>query len=111
MIARGQVYSRAGTAELLLVVSSDAINRLPLVVTVVPGVAGHLLPHDYPTNVRIPATESGVDDDVVFLCFRPHAIDPADLVDPATHRPSLVATISTPHMQEVEAALRRVLDL
>src|SRR6266516_3298898 len=68
-IQRGQIYfvnlnpvqgrERAGTRP-VLVLSIDAINRLPLVVTVVVGTKGANLTRDYPTNVRVPCTESGL---------------------------------------------------
>jgi mRNA interferase MazF len=41
----------------VLVLSIDAINRVPLVVTVVPGTDGAHIPRDYPTNIRISAAD------------------------------------------------------
>jgi len=62
-IARGEIYflnlspvlgrEQAGTRP-VLVLSIDAINQLPLVVTVV-GTKGANVTRDYPTNVRVPA--------------------------------------------------------
>ena len=43
----------------VLVLSADAINRLPLVVTVVVGTKGENVTRDYPTNVRVSATAGG----------------------------------------------------
>lgn len=43
----------------VLVLSVNAINQLPLVVTVVIGTKGENVARDYPTNVRIPPAESG----------------------------------------------------
>jgi mRNA interferase MazF len=39
----------------VLVISTDAINCLPLVVTVVVGTKGENVTRDYPTNVRVSA--------------------------------------------------------
>jgi mRNA interferase MazF len=60
-IARGESYmvnlnpvqgrEQAGTRP-VLVVSADAINQLPLVVSVMVGTKGANIARDYPTNVR-----------------------------------------------------------
>ena len=44
----------------VLVLSTDAINRLPLVVTVVVGTKGENVTRDYPTNVRVSTAERGL---------------------------------------------------
>ena len=44
----------------VLVLSIDAINSLPLVVTVVVGTKGENVTRDYPTNVRLSPAESGL---------------------------------------------------
>ena len=44
----------------VLVLSIEAINRLPLVVTVVVGTKGENVTRDYPTNVRLSPAESGL---------------------------------------------------
>ena len=44
----------------VLVLSIDAINDLPLVVTVVVGTKGENVTRDYPTNVRLSPAESGL---------------------------------------------------
>ena len=77
MISRGQIYfvdlnptrgrEQAGRRP-VLVVSSDAINRQPLVVSVVVGTDAANVPRHYPTNVRVTARESGLPRDTVFLC-------------------------------------------
>ena len=54
----------------VLVLSIDAINRLPLVVTVVVGTKGENISRDYPTNVRVSSKESGLPLETVFLCFQ-----------------------------------------
>ena len=78
MIRRGQVHfasldpvrsrEQAGSRP-VLVVSSDAINRQPLVVTVVVCTDSANISRDYPVNVRVTAAESGLPRDTVFLCF------------------------------------------
>lgn len=59
----------------VLVVSIDAINRLPLVATVVVGTKGENLPHDYPTNVRLTPADTGLPLETVFLCFQLRSLD------------------------------------
>src|SRR5437588_2697549 len=68
-IQRGEIYfvnlnpvegrEQAGSRP-VLVLSRDAINRLPLVVTVVVGTKGQNIARDYPTNVRVSSAESGL---------------------------------------------------
>src|SRR5881296_3484695 len=59
----------------VLVLSIDAINRLPLVVTVVIGTKGDNVARDYPTNVRVSAADSGLSVETVFLCFQIRSLD------------------------------------
>ena len=114
MIRRGHIHfasldpvrgrEQAGRRP-VLVVSSDAINRLPLVVTVVVGTDAANIARDYPVNVRVMAAESGLPRDTGFLCFQVRALDPSRLVTPE-------AGALPPHrMAEVDTALRRTLDL
>jgi mRNA interferase MazF len=113
MISRGQVYfvdltptrgrEQAGRRP-ALVVSSDAINRQPLVVTVVVGTNADNISRDYPTNVRVPASESGLPKDTVFLCFQIRSLDPARFHQPAGRLPPA-------RMHEVDRALRLSLEL
>lgn len=120
MISRGQIYcvnldavrgrEQQGVRP-VLVVSADAINRQPLVVTVVAGTDAAHLPRDYPTNVRVPARESGLPKDTVFLCFQLRALDPTRFRDPRTGRLAPVGQLSAARMVEVDAALRAVLSL
>jgi mRNA interferase MazF len=120
MISRGQIYfvnlspthgrEQAGRRP-VLVVSSDAINRQPLVVAVVVGTDAKNVPRDYPTNVRVTAKETGLPVDTVFLCFQIRSLDPARFFDSKTHRPNLVGTLPPAPMAEVERALRLVLNL
>ena len=120
MISRGEIYfinlspthgrEQAGRRP-VLVVSADAINRQPLVVTVVVGTDARNVARDYPTNVRVTAKETGLPIDTVFLCFQIRSLDPARFFDPKAHRPNLAGTIRPARMAEVEGALRLVLNL
>ena len=53
----------------VLVISIDAINSLPLVVTVVVGTKGENVTRDYPTNVRLSPAESGLQWKPFFCVF------------------------------------------
>lgn len=120
MISRGQIYfvsldptkgrEQAGRRP-VLVVSADAINRQPLVVSVVVGTDARNVPRDYPTNVRVTAKEAGLPMDTVFLCFQIRSLDPARFYDPKTRRPSLAGNFPSARMAEVERALKLVLSL
>lgn len=120
MIGRGQIYfvnlspthgrEQAGRRP-VLVVSSDAINRQPLVVTVVVGTAARNVSRDYPVNVRVTAKESGLPLDTVFLGFQIRSLDPGRFVDPKTGQPALGGTLSPSRMADVDRGLRLVLGL
>ncbi len=60
----------------VLVLSVDAINKLPLVVTVVVGTKGTNITRDYRSNVRISSKESSLSMETVFLCFQIRSLDP-----------------------------------
>ena len=74
-IQRGEIYfvnlnpvegrEQAGNRP-VLVLSRDAINRLPLVVTIVVGTKGANISRDYPTNVRVSPKDSGLSIETVF---------------------------------------------
>lgn len=113
-IQRGEIYfvnlnptagrEQAGERP-ILVLSIDAINQLPLVVTVVTGTKGANIPRDYPTNVRVAPTESGLPLETVFLCFQIRSLD-------ATRFPSAPAgRIHPTKLTEVETAVRYCLGL
>ncbi len=84
-IERGDIYmvnlnpvqgrEQAGQRP-VLVLSVNAINRLPLVVTVVIGTKGENVARDYPTNVRIPSADSSLPLETVFLGFQLRSLDP-----------------------------------
>jgi mRNA interferase MazF len=114
MIRRGEIYfvdlnptkgrEQAGRRP-VLVLSVDAINKLPLVVTVVVGTKGENIPRDYPTNVRITAEESGLPMETVFLCFQIRSIDPNRF----TENPA--GKISEENLEKIENAVRHCLGL
>ncbi len=113
MISRGHIYfvdldpthgrEQAGRRP-VLVVSVDYINRQPLVVTVVVGTDAAKITHDYPTNVRVTASESGLPKDTVFLCFQIRSLDPSRF-------PAAAGSLPDARMADVERALRLVLGL
>src|ERR1035437_5447420 len=113
MISRGQIYfasldpiqgrEQSGRRP-VLVVSSDAINRQPLVIAVIVGTDAENISRDYPVNVRVPAAESGIPKDTVFLCFQIRSLDPARFHQPAGRLPPA-------RMDEVDHALRLSLEL
>jgi len=94
-IQRGEIYfvnlnpvkgrEQAGHRP-VLILSIDAINKLPLVVTVVVGTKGANLSREYPTNVRVSAAESGLPMETVFLCFQVRSLDPKRFPDKAAGR-------------------------
>ena len=120
MMQRGDIYfinlsptqgrEQAGYRP-VLVVSADAINRQPLVVTVVVGTSAGRVPRNYPTNVRVTAAESGLPHDTVFLCFQLRSLDPSRFIDQQTRQTRRAGTLPMNRMQEVEQALKLVLQL
>jgi mRNA interferase MazF len=113
-IERGQIYfvnlnpvqgrEQAGT-RLVLVLYIDAINQLPLVVTVVVGTKGTNIKRDYATNIRVSPSESGLPIETVFLCFQIRSLDPKRFpADPS-------GNLSDSKMMEVETAVRYCLGL
>jgi mRNA interferase MazF len=114
VISRGSIYfvdlaptkGREQTGRRpVLVVSSDAINRQPLVVTVVVGTEAKNVPRDYPVNVRVSAGETGLPHDTVFLCFQIRSIDPARFP------PEPAGTLSQVRMADIVAAMKLVLEI
>jgi mRNA interferase MazF len=89
----------------VLVVSDDAINSRPLVVTVVIGSNGDKWPVDYPTNVRIPPSDSGLPKETVFVCFQFRSLDHSRFRDSAAGR------LSPKSMARVDDAIRLALGL
>lgn len=114
MIARGNIYflnlnptkGREQTGRRpVVVVASDAINRQPLVVTVIVGTDAKHVPRDYPVNVRVAAAETGLPHDTVFLCFQIRSLDPARFA------PTPDGRMPISRMAEVVNAMRLVLEL
>jgi mRNA interferase MazF len=89
----------------VLVLSVNAINRLPLVVTVVIGTKGENVARDYPSNVRIASAESGLPMETVFLCFQLRSLDPGRF------EASPAGKVSGAALSRVEAAVRNCLGL
>lgn len=118
MINRGQIYfvnlnptqgrEQAGYRP-VLVVSSDAINLQPLVVTVVVGTDARNVPRDYPTNVRVAAKETGLPMDTVFLCFQVRSIDHSRFFHLETHLPNLAGQMPIQRMADIDQAIKLVL--
>jgi mRNA interferase MazF len=119
MIRRGDIYfinldptsgREQNGRRPVLVVSVDAINSQPLVVTVVVGTAARNVPRDYPVNVRYEADVTGLPEDTVFLCFQIRSLDPARFLDQdGVARPAGVVPMA--QMEAVDQALRRVLGI
>ncbi len=95
----------------VLVVSSNAINKQPLVVAVVVGTDARHLERDYPTNVRVSASETGLPLDTVFLCFQIRSLDHARFLNPKTGKTGPAGRMPDHRMMEVDNALRMTLSL
>jgi mRNA interferase MazF len=114
MVSRGQIYfasldpiqgrEQSGRRP-VLVVSSDAINRQPLVIAVIVGTDAANIQRDYPTNIRVTAAESGLLRDTVFLAFQVRSLDHSRFTGPAA------GSLSPVRMAEVANALRLALEL
>lgn len=88
-----------------VVISSNDINDLPLVVTVVAGTKGENIPLDYPTNVRLSSAETGLSMKTVFVCFQLRSLDAVRFdADP-------VGQLSINSLQKIEDAVHRALEL
>ena len=113
-IQRGEIYfvnlnpvkgrEQAGHRP-VLVLSIDAINKLPLVVTVVVGTKGENISRDYPTNVRMSPEESGLPMETVFLCFQIRSLDPKRFPETPAGR------VSGATLKKIEDAVRYCLGL
>jgi mRNA interferase MazF len=82
-----------------LVVSTDELNRRPLVVTVVPGTDGSNVRRTYPSNVRVASADSGLPKETVFLCHQIRAVDHGRLTGPPD------GSLAEERIREVETAL------
>src|SRR3954470_4074583 len=88
-----------------VVISTDWLNAQPLVISVAVGTSGHNLSKDYPSNVRISPSESGLPAETVFLCFQLRSLDPRRF------RRAPAGRLSESAMARLDAALRRCLEL
>jgi mRNA interferase MazF len=113
-VQRGEIYfvnldpvqgREQGGTRPVLVVSVDKINRLSLVVTVVPGTKGANISREYRTNVRVSPDESGLLMETVFLCFQVRALDPGRF------GPAPAGFLSEEKMRQVEMTVRYCLGL
>jgi len=113
-IERGEIYfvnlnpvqgkEQAGKRP-VLVLSIDAINQLPLVVTVIVGTKSTNIKRDYATNVIVSPAESGLPLETVFLCFQIRSLDRNRFSDRS------VGKFSPSKMLEVEETIRYCLGL
>ncbi len=113
-IHRGEIYfvnlnpvkgrEQAGQRP-VLVLSVDAINKLPLVVTVVVGTKGENISHDYPTNVRVSPEDSGLPIETIFLCFQVRSLDPERFPEKPAGK------VSDKVLKRIEMAVRYCLGL
>jgi len=113
-IYRGEIYfvnlnpiqgkEQAGTRP-VLVISIDALNQFPLVVTVIVGTKGENIKKDFPTNVRVFPEESGLPIETVFLCFQIRSLDKRRFPNQRMGR------LSAEKMLEVENTVRYCLGL
>jgi len=113
-VHRGEIYfvnlnptkgrEQAGLRP-VLVLSADAINALPLVVTVVIGTKGDNIKRDYPTNVRVPSSVSGLPIETVFMGFQIRSLDPSRFP------PQPDGNLPQSYMSKVEQAVRYCLEL
>ena len=113
-IRRGEIYfvnlnpvtgREQGGLRPVLVFSSNEMNKKPLVVTVVIGTKGCNVLVDYPSNIRVPAEESGLPMETVFLGFQIRSLDKSRFSD----RPA--GNLSKTYMNQIEEAVRFCLEL
>ena len=101
---RNPVHGRAQAGQRpVLVLSIDAIKRLPLGVTVVVGTQGENITHDYPTDVRLSPADSGLPMDTVFLGFQGRSLAPQRFSSPPAGRVTGAA------LRSIEEAVRSCL--
>lgn len=120
MVSRGEIYfvdlnptkgrEQAGRRP-VLVVSADAINRQPLVVTVVVGTRAENIPKDYPTNVRLLSKDTGLLFDTVFLCFQIRSLDQSRFLDQQSKQAIPTGRVKADQMRLIDDALRLTLAL
>ena len=113
-IRRGEIYfvnldpvtgREQGGLRPVLVLSSNEMNKKPLVVTVVVGTKGSNVPIDYPSNTRVPAEESGLPMETVFLGFQIRSLDKSRFPDQPAGK------LRNTYMTQIEEAVRFCLEL
>jgi len=94
-----------GNIRPVLVLSINALNRLPLVVTVVVGAYADRISRNFQATVRLSAEETGLEMDTVYLAFQLRSLShyrfPAN---PAGH-------VSEDALKRIEIAVRYCLGL
>jgi mRNA interferase MazF len=109
IVQRGEIYfvdlnpvrgREQAVVRPALVLSVDLLNRLPLVVTVVPGTDAANVRGNYPSVVRVSPDESALPLETVFLCFQVRAVDPGRLGTRPAGRLDLAA------MARIEKSIR-----
>jgi mRNA interferase MazF len=113
-IARGQVYfvnlgptvgREQGGRRPVVVVSTDALNFRPLVISVIPGTRREKAPMPYPWNVLVAAGEGNLERDTVFLTFQMRALDASRFKEP------LLGVLSSSAMAKIERGLAYTLSI
>ena len=90
------------TLRPVAVLSLNAINRLPLVVTVVVGTKGENVTRDYLSNVRVPPQDSGLSTETVFLGFQIRSLAPKRFSGPP------IGHLSEDALKQIEDALKQI---
>lgn len=111
---RGEIYfvnlnpvkgrEQAGSRP-VLVLSIDAINKQPLVVTVVVGTKGENISRDFPINIRVSPEDSGLPLETVFLCFQIRSLDPKRFPEKPAGK------LSNENLKRIEMVVRHCLGL
>jgi mRNA interferase MazF len=95
----------------VLIVSADAVNAQPLVLTVVVGTDAANVTRRYSSNVFVSARDAGLPSDTVFLCFQLRSLDEGRLQRDAAGNLVPAGVMPPAKVAEVENALRLVLAL
>lgn len=111
---RGEIYfvnlnpvkgrEQAGSRP-VLVLSIDAINKQPLVVTVVVGTKGENISRDFPINIRVSPEDSGLPLETVFLSFQIRSLDPKRFPEKPAGK------LSNEKLKRIEMVVRHCLGL
>ena len=88
----------------VVVMSRDSLNRMPLVVVIIPGTSAVKGIGNYMTNVLVPAGIAGLPRDTVFMAFQVRAVDHNRFADPPIGR------LNGKYMDALERAMAYTLD-